>query len=452
MSDGIRIVDARIKNFRKVKMVHISPSRNLVVISGRNEQGKTSVLDAIATALSGTKAPFKRVVNKDAEKATISIKTDTGLTIEQYYTTGGTYGLRVKGADGQEYKAGASFLERFSNKFQWDPLEFMRQDARKQVESLRALVGLDFNEIERERREAYEERTLVNRNIKTVEAKNRDLGAFDGVPDVELSVSDLSDELRQGMEHNQKLDTLKADRALISQQLDGVHDSKSANNRRIDDLKAQIARIEAENVSLDESLKSLNDKAQSGTKAIEEFVSVDLEGVRADLANAEETNQRVRLKKQVAAARDEWQALTSQATALTAKIEKCDARKADMIAKADMPVEGLSLSEDGVLFKGIPLDECSKSEQVRVCFNIGIAYKPEMKVLIIRDGSLFDEDNIKLLEDLATEKDVQILLEIVGDGGPEAIEIEDGLVVGAETEAELPEMSATKSESKAVPF
>ena len=54
MSEAIKINKLEIENVKRVKAVKVEPSQNgLTVIGGRNKQGKTSVLDAIAWALGG---------------------------------------------------------------------------------------------------------------------------------------------------------------------------------------------------------------------------------------------------------------------------------------------------------------------------------------------------------------------------------------------------------------
>lgn len=53
---GIKISSLRMENVKRVRAVQLEPSENgLTIIGGKNGQGKTSVLDAIAWALGGDK-------------------------------------------------------------------------------------------------------------------------------------------------------------------------------------------------------------------------------------------------------------------------------------------------------------------------------------------------------------------------------------------------------------
>jgi len=118
---------------------------------------------------------------------------------------------------------------------------------------------------------------------------------------------------------------------------------------------------------------------------------------------------------------------------LTAELESIKDKKRQMLAEANYPIPGLAVGEDGtVLFDGVPLSQASRAQQIRTSVAIGIAMNPKLKVLLIRDGSLLDEDNLKLVADMATEHDAQIWIERVGDKDESAIIIEDGHIRDAD--------------------
>ena len=56
MSEIVKINTLELENIKRVKTVVLTPTKNgLTVIGGRNNQGKTSVIDAIAWVLGGDK-------------------------------------------------------------------------------------------------------------------------------------------------------------------------------------------------------------------------------------------------------------------------------------------------------------------------------------------------------------------------------------------------------------
>lgn len=91
-------------------------------------------------------------------------------------------------------------------------------------------------------------------------------------------------------------------------------------------------------------------------------------------------------------------------------------------------MDGLTFDENGVLLNKIPFDQASSAEQLKVSLAMGIAMNPKLRVLLIRDGSLLDEDNLKMIAELAAKNDCQIWLERVGSGDEVSIIIEDGSI------------------------
>ncbi|HPI98140.1 MAG TPA: hypothetical protein PLV56_05290, partial [Synergistales bacterium] len=111
------------------------------------------------------------------------------------------------------------------------------------------------------------------------------------------------------------------------------------------------------------------------------------------------------------------------------------ASKDEALQKASFPIKGLSVSEDDVLYKGIPFEQCSQAEQEEISFSIGAALNPQARIMFFKNASLMDSDTLSRMEQKADEMDYQIFLERVGtiDDGQTGFYIEDGSVVIPET-------------------
>jgi hypothetical protein len=59
---------------------------------------------------------------------------------------------------------------------------------------------------------------------------------------------------------------------------------------------------------------------------------------------------------------------------------------------------------------------------------MGFAMNPKLKILLIRDGSLLDEDNLKMVAEMAEKEGGQLWLERVSEGSEVSVIIEDGMV------------------------
>jgi hypothetical protein len=99
--------------------------------------------------------------------------------------------------------------------------------------------------------------------------------------------------------------------------------------------------------------------------------------------------------------------------------------KATILAKAKMPLEGLSVTDDCVVYEGIPLSQVNSAKQLEVGLGIAMAQNPELKVILM-SGNDLDEDSLAVISKMTKDKGFQVWVErIEGEGG---IVIEDGMV------------------------
>ena len=150
--------------------------------------------------------------------------------------------------------------------------------------------------------------------------------------------------------------------------------------------------------------------------------------MEAQLADVEATNAKIRAN---AAARDKQAvcaALYERYATLGDQISELDRTKARALASATFPVEGLGFDETGVTFNGVPFSQASSAEQIRVSLAMAMALNPKLRVIRILDGSLLDEDSMRMVADAAKDGGYQVWIERVSDSSESAIVIEDGEV------------------------
>ena len=105
---AMKINKLEIENVKRVKAVKIEPTANgLTIIGGNNNQGKTSVLDAIAWALGGDKyRPSQAQREGSVIPPNLHIVMSNGLVVER---KGKNSTLKVTDPQGQ--KAGQQHFE-----------------------------------------------------------------------------------------------------------------------------------------------------------------------------------------------------------------------------------------------------------------------------------------------------------------------------------------------------
>lgn len=87
---SVKIVSLEAQNVKRLKAVELTPAQDgLNLIGGKNGQGKTSVLDAIAWALGGEKfAPSKPKRAESVTDPVIRVTLSNGFVVERSGKTG----------------------------------------------------------------------------------------------------------------------------------------------------------------------------------------------------------------------------------------------------------------------------------------------------------------------------------------------------------------------------
>jgi hypothetical protein len=444
-----RIISLKSENVKRIRCVFIEPTGNVVVISGKNAQGKSSVLDSIEMCLGGAGSIPAKPVRKGAQKA--KVKIDLGeFVVARTFTAGGGTALKITAKDGTDRRSPQAILDAMAGNLTFDPLVFMRMKPPEKGKLLRQLAGLDFTVLDQKRQALYDNRTNVNRDAKALEFRLQSaVAAPEGTPDAEVSAAAILDEQARAQAVNAGNEKTRDE--LIQEKEQQARRAVSADARRVeiqalrDQLAAkekELERIVAEHQEAEPAIASL-----AGVVAA--LKDVDLSEFAERCRTVEETNRAVRAKKARAELAGQLKVKEAEASKLTTAIEDIDADKREKIAAAKYPIAGLAVAEDGsAQFNGLPIDQASSAEQLLVSVSIGAALNPKLRVLLIRDGALLDTDSKKLLADFAAKNDLQIWVEETESGDEAAVIMEDGMVVGAvEAPEEAPESTQPDQES-----
>lgn len=426
----MKILALDVNNVKRISAAHIEPDGSVVILGGDNEQGKTSLLDAITMTLGGGKnipgVPLRRGAKKGSSRI------DMGdVVITRTFTEGGGGQLAVEAkVDGTTARVQSpqGWLDARIGALSFDPLTFMRDRPSDQAETLRKLVGVDTAGLDTERAKVFSNRTDINRQVRDAEGAARDLPHYPDAPDEVISIVDLTAKLEKALTSQTARDSA-AEAVTDADGLVSDYETEVADCRQeFEQAKASLAEAEACLAKAKDGAKDARTKL-----AAAEEVLIDDEPIREALQPAEETNDQVRANRKRDEALANADKLRDQAQKLTDRLAEIDSEKAGMLAKADFPVPDLSFGDDGlVTYKGLPLDQASGAEKIRVSMAVALAMNPNMRIVLIRDASLLDAKSLQMVAEMAAERDAQVWLERVGDGDPGAVIIEDGSVRGAE--------------------
>ena len=168
--EPLRIRGLKVENYKRIVAVELHPDGKSIVLGGRNAQGKSSLLDAIADALGGKRRGSGATMPLRNGALRGEVTVDLGeYVVRRVWTPTGDK-LVVEDPKGLIFKSPQSLLDKLLGDISFDPLAFMRLDGAKLTETLRKLVGVDTRQIESDRQRRYDSRTGVNRELAAAKA------------------------------------------------------------------------------------------------------------------------------------------------------------------------------------------------------------------------------------------------------------------------------------------
>jgi len=435
----LRIVRLESQNVKRLhgKPVVITPgTASIVEITGKNGQGKSSIIDSIEYALAGTRSHPPQVIHQGERRASVLL--DLGdIVVQRVWSEKGST-LEVINANGTRVSSPQSILDTLIGKTAFDPVAFMRKTPAQQATELRELAGLDFSEQDRTRAELVSTRTAVKRQLDALRAEMQQTrcenpGPVPAIADL-LQEQDRRVALVKNMERKvTEIEQAKNSAVSAHFALCDLMDECSDHFTRLLELDgvvreggsitpdSLIGQAQAAKQAADQHVKEL--EAQ-----LEAVVVPDMEEIPRQLASVQELQQKADAFARWQEKGAKAQALQAQLDDLANQIEAIDDARSTALREAHFPVPGLSVDDDGPTYNGLPLTQASQAEQLRVSVAMGLALHPRLRIMSIRDGSLLDSDSMALLEQLAEEHDAQVWVETVDSDQPGAIVIEDGTV------------------------
>lgn len=433
----MNILELSITDLKKVSAIEICPTTGKpVILTGDNANGKSSVLESIILGLSnkGLDDPIRH--GRPSGSVKIVLGADkVEYTLERRITKKGDY-LTLTDANGAPVQKAQTFLNGILGNYAFDPLEFTKLKAKDQVEALKAAAGLDFSELDAERAAAYAERTVVTREGKELAAQLAAIPAPDeNAPKAEVSAVSLIEELTG-------LETKRRDARTYQMRITNKVTEIDALSNEYNNLVKRMAEIVKESDLAKEDLKRMRQEAEAITEPTDEEIAA----TKHAIANVETTNRAVRAAAKHAELDGKVKELRLKVASLNRKIEVVDERKAEAIKNANLPLAGLELTDDGVMFNGTFFSQLSTAEQIRISTLVAMSQNPELKIIIIREGALMNSANLALISELAAKRGFQLWIEKFQENPSDiGFHIVDGAIAFEDGAAVVPEEKAPET-------
>lgn len=465
------------------------PLSGATVLGGKNNQGKTSVLNGMQYTVGGeTYRPSNYHKDDTTEESLLRMVFSNGIVAQRI---GDSADLKVYDENGKV--ARQKLLDQFITKFALDLPKFLNGSDKDRADILLKALHLEdeVNRLDDEIASEYEDRTIIGRIRDQKKKAGKEMPFHEGVPETEISPSDILARMQEVNVRNAKIEAAKQEldkhnadlvrlietgekiEAAISK-VDG--ETKSLCDKVDEDCKAKVASIEEQIRKLQESIRAANAFAVShkdqivksaetnkdalsrqkmeNDKAVEElsdkiaaaetqdFTLEDTTTFQRELDAVEDTNIKVRENIARAKVLKEADEQALKYDEKTAVIEDLRKQKDALLQGAGLPYPGLSVENKTVTLNGKAWDCMSESMKIRVGCAIVMRINPSCKFMFVDKLEQLDSDSLAELDQFAKDHDIQIIgTRVTTDPDDCTIIIKNGYIEGMENHmAEIPKI------------
>lgn len=448
--EPVKISSLELENVKRIRAVQITPTADgLTVIGGRNGQGKTSVLDAIAWALGGKRLMPDRP-NRDgaATPARLHVELTNGIVVERRGKNGTLHVTDTTGRKGTQ-----KLLNEFLSELALNLPAFLSGTDRDRTTTLLQTLGIDeqLAELDGQIKSAYQQRTAIGVDARRLRAYADGLPHHDGAPEEPVSVGELvrqqQEILARNGENQRKRDDasrLEWECQSIKQDISHIEQSIKAAQRQLDeyvrDMQGRIGRMQSEYVEQQEKFNARLADLDVATKTAEQLADESTAEIEESIANIERINDQVADNQRKAEAVRIATEREAEYADMTATVESLRERRVSLLDGAPLPLDGLSVDEGGNLtYLGHTWGDMSSSEQLRVATAIVRATKPDCGFVLVDKLEQMDTQTLAEFGAWAQGEGLQVIGTRVSTGGECTVVIEDGRVEGQDLPEPTPQ-------------
>ena len=441
---GMTIKRLELKNFQAIKDFSADFTGDVYLVKGENEVGKSTILKSIVCLLTGERDAVLRNGEKNGFAKMVIGGDGKEYTVELRFTGNDPRGtISIKAKDGMR-STNVSMLRTILNYRNFDAEEFARwsetaEGRRKQIQVVMGLMPPEIanriKTIDAEVLQTKESRKAVNANVKYKETELESIKAQLSDGDIEtytepIDLTVLMQESNKAAEQRAKAENVKMQMASLESELANIPKERerlAADLKRAkkayEDAKAFYNRS-IENVAAQEI--EIKDKIGKAEQWLSEYDAQPKEDAAEKLAAAQNHNAKCQVVKMFHAKQNEVDAERTKADKLNADLDAYAKERAELVAAAKFPIDGLSFGEDGLTLNDVPfvVGKVSDSQIMEVAARLVIASNPTVNIFRIGRGESLGAKRLQSIVNLAKENGFQGFIEQV-ERGQETISVEE---------------------------
>lgn len=428
---SVKITALEAENVKRIKAVALTPSpTGLTLVGGNNNQGKTSVLDALAWALGGDRfRPDAAQRDGAIAPAHLKVTLSNGVVVER---KGKNASLTVTDPTGR--RSGQQLLNAFVEPLALDLPRFMEASDKEKADILLRIIGVgsELQVKDLEIKGLYDKRTFTGQLAAQKKHFAEEMISYPEAPDEPVSASELIRQQQDILARNGENQRLRAQYAELEQQVQQCVDELKRTRERIATLQQLADELDAKHTKL-------FNQRETARKTVSQLQDESTAELEASIRDIEETNRKVRANLEKSRAEDEAAQYASEYDRLTESIQQKRAERMALLNGADLPLPGLSV-EDGVLtYKGKHWRDISGSDQLRVAAAIVRRLNPDCGFVLLDKLEQMDMTTLQEFSAWLEAEGLQAIATRVSTGSECQIIIEDGMVKDAVPPEEKPQ-------------
>lgn len=414
---SVKITALEAENVKRIKAVALTPSpTGLTIVGGNNNQGKTSVLDALAWALGGEKfRPAAAVRDGALAPPHLKVILSNGVVVER---RGKNSSLTVTDPTGQ--RSGQQLLNAFVEPLALDLPRFMQASDKDKADTLLNIIGVGdaLTGLDREIKALYDRRTVIGQIGAQKRHAAEELTEYPDAPSEPVSAIELIQQQQEILLHN-------ADNQRKRMKLAQLEEQEKQLGRRVQELSQELEMVEHQ-------LTAVQQDVQDATKTVAQLQDESTAELEQSIRNVEEINRQVSANLAKSKAQDEAERYAQEYTALTEQIKAKRTARMDLLNGADLPLTGLGVEDGSLTYNGKHWQDMSGSDQLRVATAIVRRLNPDCGFVLLDKLEQMDLATLAEFGSWLQVEGLQAIATRVSTGGECQIIIEDGRVKDAE--------------------
>lgn len=441
-NNGIKFTSVDIKNFKGISAKSIDIAGKSLVVIGNNGKDKSSFLQVLKSSVDASFMPDKPL-QEGAERGSFCVKIAGELegehkeySIEYFFTASNGKGkIVVKDDKGEPVKSPKNTIESLVGDISFDVFKFIAMPKSKQIDVLKRLSGkgkeIDLIQIKKKdtlelKGKKVTEMEFFEKTVAEHKFTDEEIDLYsEPKDDAELQASLLNistkltayNKVKDGVEaridENVKKENI--DEKFVQNMISKHEETIKQHLARVESIKLEIKTKEKELVALDlksaqneKDIKAGNDWLAKNPEPNVITITEAIDAIRLHNAHFDKITELKEKQTKVIQ-------MKSEITKLQMDAKDLDTKRDNLIKNSELPVPGLTFTEDEVLYKGLPFSDLqiNKAKIIEIGMMVGMALNPKLRCVFIQDGSLLDQESLNTIVKLAEDKGYQVMIEMV---------------------------------------